>query len=143
VARGASEKLVEQPIKVEAEAPSATDAARASLPDPAADEEALGETLARYADAYRQLDSAAAKKVWPSVDERALARAFAGLSSQQLTFESCQLSVDGAEATAVCRGRARYVPKLGDRDPITESRLWTFRLRRAHEGWQILRADAR
>lgn len=137
------EKLVDPPLKVAPEPAAAPDAARASLPDPAAEEEAVGETLRRYSDAYSNLDASAARQVWPTVDERALARAFAGLESQALTFDRCELKIDGAEAAAVCSGRARYVPKVGSGDPINQSRRWTFRLRRAQDGWQIVRAEAR
>ncbi|HSK08228.1 MAG TPA: hypothetical protein VK911_01530, partial [Vicinamibacterales bacterium] len=94
-------------------------------------------------DAYNRLDATAARRVWPTVDERALARAFAGLESQGGNFERCDLQVAGAEATAACRGRARYVPKVGSRDPISENRQWSFRLRRAGSGWQIVQAEAR
>ena len=36
-----------------------------------------------------------------------------------------------ADATAACRGRARYVPKVGSREPYVTARQWTFRLRKA------------
>lgn len=123
--------------------PPAPDAAPASLRDAAADEEVIGQVLAQYRDAYNRLDAGAAHRVWPSVDERALARAFAGLESQGITFEGCDLHVDGLDASAACRGRARYVPKVGDRDPISQSRRWTFRLHRGAAGWQIVQAEAR
>jgi hypothetical protein len=126
-------------------APSpAADAAPASLRDGASGEEAaIGQALEQYVDAYNRLDARAASRVWPTVDERALARAFAGLESQGIAFEGCELAVQGSEATAACRGRARYVPKVGDRDPISQSRRWAFRLHRAAGGWQIVQAEAR
>lgn len=125
-------------------APPSADAAPASMRDAVAeDEAAIGQVLERYADAYNRLDARAASRVWPTVDERALARAFAGLESQGISFDGCELTVQGADATAACRGRARYVPKVGDRDPISQSRRWTFRLHRAAAGWQIVHAEAR
>jgi len=125
-----------------------TPAARPADPAPASyrardEKEEIGRTLQLYADAYQRLDASAARRVWPTVDERALARAFAGLQSQGISFERCETEVDGAEARAVCRGRAEYVPKVGSREPLTASRQWTFRLRRAGEGWQIASADVR
>lgn len=132
------------PPAVTSPPPATSDAAPASLRDGAADDEAaIGQVLGDYVDAYNRLDATAASRVWPTVDQRALARAFAGLESQGLTFEGCELSVDGAEATAACRGRARYVPKVGDRDPISQARRWTFRLHRATAGWVIVQAEAR
>jgi hypothetical protein len=110
----------------------------------AGDEKEIEQTLQLYAEAYERLDASAARRVWPSVDERALARAFAGLESQGLSFERCDVEVQEAEARAVCRGRARYVPKVGNREPLTASRQWTFRLRRAGDNsWQIADAEVR
>lgn len=125
-------------------APPAPDAAPASLGDPAAeDEAAIGQVLAEYVEAYNRLDAGAASRVWPTVDRRALARAFANLESQGIAFEACELNVDGPDATAACHGRAHYVPKVGDREPISQSRRWTFRLQRGAAGWQIVEAEAR
>lgn len=104
---------------------------------------AIEGTLRRYADAYARLDAAAARAVWPTVDQRALARAFEGLESQGIVFEHCDVAVAGDDATAACAGRARYVPKVGSREPLVERRQWTFRLRRADAGWQITQAEAR
>lgn len=127
-------------------APAATtreDAAEASLWPAADPTREVGETLRRYADAYSRLDAAAARQVWPTVNERALARAFEGLASQGLAFDQCDVQVQGAEATAACRGRAQYVPKVGSREVVTERRLWTFRLRKADSGWLIQQAEAK
>jgi hypothetical protein len=109
----------------------------------ASDAGEIQETLHRYADAYARLDAGAARAVWPTVDQRALARAFEGLESQGLSFEHCDVTVAGGDATAACRGRARYVPKVGSRVPLVESRQWTFRLRKGDAGWQIMQAEAR
>ncbi len=136
------------PAAEDASRRAATPSARAADPAPASyragdEEEEIGRTLQLYADAYERLDAAAARRVWPTVDERALARAFAGLQSQGISFERCETEVAGSEARAVCRGRARYVPKVGSREPLTASRQWTFRLRRAGDGWQIASAEVR
>ncbi len=121
------------------------DAALASMrpvPGPS-DERLILDTLGHYADAYGRLDASAAKRVWPTVDAEALRRAFEGLQSQSLTFDRCDLQVNGVEAIAACRGRANFVPKIGSREPLAVSRLWTFTLRKGEAGWAIRSADAR
>jgi hypothetical protein len=72
----------------------------------------------------------------------ALARAFEGLSSQSLTFDACDVRVRGRVATATCRGSASYVPKVGNREPHVESRVWTFNLAKLGNDWQIEAARA-
>jgi hypothetical protein len=110
---------------------------------PRADESRVTQVLHQYARAYGRLDASAARAVWPSVDERALARAFAGLQSQAVSFDNCNVNVNGATATASCRGRAIYVGKIGSREPRTEMRQWTFALRRdADDAWKIETAQA-
>ena len=101
------------------------------------DESLVSSVLERYARAYDSLDASAAREVWPSVDERALARAFAGLESQQVSFDTCRIDVQGEIANASCRGLASYVGKVGNREPRTEPRQWTFELRRDGEAWKI------
>jgi hypothetical protein len=99
--------------------------------------------LGQYRSAYQLLDAEAARAVWPSVDVRALSRAFDTLASQQLQFDTCQFEIDGAAATAQCRGSATYTPKVGNRAPRLEQRQWTFHLRKVDEGWKIQSAQAR
>jgi hypothetical protein len=103
----------------------------------------IQQTLRRYADAYTHLDADAALAVWPTVDRRALARAFEGLESQGIEFEHCDVNVQGSDATAACLGHAQFVPKVGSRRLLRERRQWTFQLRKAETGWQIVRAEAR
>jgi hypothetical protein len=125
-------------------APPVSPGATVPAAEPVAnDEEQIRTTLGRYADAYARLDAEAARQVWPGVDAQALRRAFDGLESQGLTFDRCDLRVTGAQATAACRGRARFVPKIGAREPMTVSRLWVFSLRKGDAGWVIQTADAR
>ena len=110
---------------------------------PNVDESVLvSRTLQRYRAAYQDLDARSAQAVWPAVNETALARAFNGLESQTLTFDDCDVRVSGEAAWATCRGSARYVPKVGSRDPRTESRTWTFTLKKAGEDWKIDTARA-
>jgi CheY-like chemotaxis protein len=98
--------------------------------------------LKRYARAYERLDPKAARAVWPSADTRALERSFKGLRSQQLEFARCEVAIVRAvEATAICDGRATYVPLAGRQRQ--EAREWTFRFRKIDEDWMIVKADAR
>jgi len=100
------------------------------------------QTLQRYRVAYEGLDARSAQAVWPAVNQAALARAFDGLASQSLTFDACDVRVRGELATATCQGSARYVPKIGSREPRTERRVWNFSLHKAGEDWKIESARA-
>ena len=99
--------------------------------------------LGQYRNAFSVLDSGAAKAVWPSVDARALGRAFDRLEEQAFEFNRCDIAVTGARATASCAGRARYVPKVGNRSPHYEPREWRFNLRKVEEAWLIEQVDSR
>jgi hypothetical protein len=110
----------------------------ASAPGLAVDDSALiRDALQRYRRAYNALDARLAHAVYPGVDERALTRAFEGLQSQSLDFEACTVDLIGMSARAVCRGSARYVPRIGSRAPRAEPRVWTFRLRKDEGDWTI------
>ena len=99
-------------------------------------------TLQQYQAAYDNLDARSAQAVWPGVDEGALRRAFAGLESQRLTFDACNVTVRGAVSLATCRGTMLYDPRVGNPEPHRESRVWTVDLRKVGEGWQIYTARA-
>jgi hypothetical protein len=91
-----------------------------------------------YTRAFERLDARAARAVWPNVDERALGRAFNEIESQSFNFSGpCDVDVQGARATASCRGTARYVVKVGNREPRTEPRTWDIRLSRSGDEWFI------
>jgi len=107
------------------------------------DQSEIQQTLGQYRSAYQLLDAQAARAVWPSVDVRALARAFDGLTSQDLAFDTCLFEIAGEAATAQCRGSASYTPKIGGRAARLESRQWTFHLRKLDEGWKIQSVQAR
>lgn len=102
----------------------------------------VADVLSRYARAYGDLDVNAAREVWPNVDQRALSRAFEGLASQTVSFEDCQIDVEGVVANASCRGHASYVGKVGRGVTRTEPRTWRFELRRDGETWKIANAEA-
>ena len=109
----------------------------------AEDQSRVAEVLRRYARAYDNLDVGAARDVWPSVDQRALSRAFESLASQTVSFDDCDIDVQGTTANASCRGQASYVGKVGRGAPRTEPRTWRFELRRDGETWKIANAEAR
>jgi len=104
---------------------------------------AVRNALDRYRRGFNDLDSGEVKHIWPEVDERALARAFGQLSKQLLVFDTCNVDVKGVLATASCRGRAQYVPKVGNKSPRVEMREWTFLLRRGPDDWWIQRVDSK
>jgi hypothetical protein len=101
----------------------------------------INSVLNQYASAYGQLNAAAVRSIWPTVDERALAKAFANLSSQTMSFDSCEIDVNGATARASCRGRASYVVKVGSQERRNEPRTVRFDLRRDGESWKIMKAE--
>jgi hypothetical protein len=102
----------------------------------------ITQTLQRYRHAYEGLDAQSARSVYPAVNEAALARAFDGLHSQSLAFDVCDMQVRGGSATATCHGSARYVQKIGSREPHTEPRVWNFTLRKNGGDWKIENARA-
>lgn len=122
------------------EPPAATPtAAVVRAPD---DELLINQVLQRYRSAYEGLDARSAHVVWPAVNETALARAFDGLESQKLIFDACDVRLRGEAAAATCRGSARYVPKVGSREPRVEPRTWNFTLRKDGTDWKIQSARA-
>jgi hypothetical protein len=113
------------------------------LPTSNADEVQVKQVLQRYRVAYEGLDARSAQAVWPAVNQVALARAFDGLESQRLTFDACNVELQGSShALATCRGTARYVPKIGSRQPRIEPRIWSFALRKIGAEWKIDNARA-
>jgi hypothetical protein len=124
-------------------APAESAAVPAAAPVPMVDDSSLiRETLERYRRAYNGLDARLAHAVYPGVDLTALERAFNDLRSQSLQFDTCSLEVRGVSARATCRGSARYVAKIGSREPRAERRIWTFRLDKDDRDWKIASAWA-
>jgi intracellular sulfur oxidation DsrE/DsrF family protein len=105
--------------------------------------EAIRQVLERYRQASNALAASAIQKVWPELNREALARAFKRLDEQDVSFQSCRISVNTPEASAVCSGTVRYVPSVGSRSLRVEQREWTFRLGRQSNGWLIERVEAR
>src|SRR4029078_6600937 len=56
---------------------------------------------------------------------------------EPLTLCGWNVRLRGEAATATCHGSARYVPKVGSRDPRTEPRVWNFSLRKNGGEWKI------
>ncbi len=110
------------------------------VPPPFDDTALIRDTLQRYRRAYNGLDARLAHAVYPAVDEAALARAFDSLRSQSLDFDACTLETRTATARAICKGSARYVPKIGSREPRAEPRVWTFTLAKVENDWMITSA---
>jgi hypothetical protein len=119
-------------------APAAVEPPAAALRPKTDDEVLVKQALQRYRVAYNKLDAKSAQAVWPAVNHPALARAFDGLESQTLTFDTCDVQMQNeTAATATCHGTSRYVPKGGSRNPRTEPRAWSFLLRKAGNDWKI------
>jgi len=83
------------------------------------------------------MDVAAVRQLWPTVDWKALTRAFDQLRQENLTFESCDVSVDKRTAVASCDGTTEYVPKVGNKSTRVERQLWRISLRQATDAWVI------
>jgi hypothetical protein len=109
----------------------------------ATDRGSIQHLLNEYQNAFNSLNASAAKTLWPSVDERALGRAFDQLRRQELVLDACQTAITGHLAVSSCRGRASYVPKVGNRVQRIEAARWTFKLRRADSGWIIEGVESR
>jgi hypothetical protein len=122
--------------------PLATAESRAMVTaEPAPQEQHVLDVLNRYRLAYESLDASAAKAVWPSLDDHALRKAFRELSGQQVQFASCGVSINGRDAAARCKGKARYLPRVGSKPVVLLNGEWTFNLSRDEAGWQIVNAE--
>ncbi len=102
---------------------------------------AIERTLKGYQAAFSRLDVAAVREVWPGVDEKALAKAFDQLRREDLTFDSCEVTVTGTTAVAACGGTTEYVPKIGSKNPRVERHRWRIGLHRVAEQWVVNRVD--
>jgi len=127
---------------IAAGAPTSASAVPVSVIRPPEDQQLVEEALQRYRRAYGRLNVQSALAVYPTVNRVALARAFEGLESQSLTFDSCDVELRGAAARAICHGSARYVPKIGSRELHTEPLVWSFELRKTEGDWTIESAKA-
>lgn len=102
---------------------------------------AIQHALTQYQQAFSQLDVAAVRQVWPSVDGKALARAFDQLHQENVTFDSCDLTISGRTAVASCGGATRYVPKVGNKGERVQRQQWQFSLHQGTDAWLIDTVD--
>jgi hypothetical protein len=72
-----------------------------------------------------------------------MAKAFDQLREENLTFESCAISVFGQTATAVCVGTTSYVPKVGNKSARVDRQQWLISLRQAADAWVIDTVEVR
>jgi hypothetical protein len=112
-------------------------------PEAIPDSVAVRTALDRYRRGFNELDSSEVKAIWPDVDQKDLSRAFSQLSRQLFVFDTCKVDVKGVLATASCRGRAQYVPKVGNKSPRVELREWTFLLQKGPDDWWIRTVDSK
>ena len=131
------------PVAATPAAPPRALASAAPAPRTPPPETAIQTVLTQYRTAYRDLDAGAAQAVWPSVDAKALRKAFERLEEQHLIFNSCQIAVSDARAVVSCDGSARYVPRVGNRDPHDDRRQWEFTLSKVDDVWLIDKVSAR
>jgi hypothetical protein len=136
-ALGTAPAIASRPIEVELPSERMEAAPIAVEQRPADPTPAIRDVIRRYEAAYARLDASAAKEIWPSLDERALARAFAGLASQTLTLDPCNINVTGSSAVASCRGFATYVGRVGNKMGQVQRRDWTFELGKSTGDWKI------
>ena len=112
-------------------------------PEAVPDSVAVRSALDRYRRGFNELDPSEVKAIWPDVDQKDLSRAFSQLSRQLFVFDTCKVDVKGVLATASCRGRAQYVPKVGNKNPRVELREWTFLLQKGPDDWWIRTVDSK
>jgi hypothetical protein len=99
--------------------------------------------LDAYRLAYERLDALAVAALWPGVDSRSLTRAFATLTTQQMTFDRCTITITGAVAIARCDGTLTYSRRIGDSGVQSRRMAWAFALERASGQWRISRINSR
>ena len=96
----------------------------------------IKEALQQYASAYESLDAEQVKKIWPAVDVEGLRRAFRDMRELKLSIDSVRiLSIDGSSARVSGRVVQTMVPKAGNKDVSTVTRV--FRLRKQEAVWLI------
>ena len=150
--RGVIPPAVAEPIVPDAAAPPAPAVearvnetpALTSAPIPDSDDRPrIRAILDAYSAAYERLDAVSPASLWPGVDTRALTRAFSTLSRQNVSFDRCEITVDGARATAQCDGAIEYVRRVGDSTPHSRTTSWAFAFDRAAGTWRISNVTAR
>jgi hypothetical protein len=121
----------------------ATTAAPPPVSPEVAQKTAVQGILDRYRRTFDSLSVDDVATIWPSVNIRTLSRAFDQLESQTVTFDGCTIDIRGPQADATCRGRVKYVPKVGSRSARVDNHQWTFLLQQMGAGWAIMRVDVK
>jgi len=103
---------------------------------------AIQHVLDAYKQSYNRLDAVSVSEIWRGLDTRALARAFTALSSQDLSFDHCDVKIGGTRATALCSGALRYVRRVGDPAERVRYLSWTFNFVRNADRWVIANVTA-
>jgi serine/threonine protein kinase/ketosteroid isomerase-like protein len=107
------------------------------------DEDAIRETLRRYAAAYRSLDVDRILQVYPSLAPQAveLRRTFAGVTQYDIDIRNPQIDVQGDAAVVRATLARRITPRVGS--PFANEGQTEFRLRRDGNSWSIVAVAAR
>ena len=133
---------LEVPPPARSSAAPGNPAVESAAPRKDADSEAINGVLDKYERSYDTLDVSVAAALWRRPDTRELERAFATLSSQNLTFDRCSLAVADERATANCHGAVTFVPRVGAPTARTRKLTWVIELARADGRWLIERVTA-
>jgi hypothetical protein len=109
-----------------------------AVPAPAPLDPAFERTLAAVSESYRTLDAAALSGVWPGADTASLAETFSALKYQSLTFDRCQVRLNGASgAVASCEVSIAAAPKSGEPSLQRRRESWTLVMDRSGDRWTI------
>lgn len=107
------------------------------------DKAAITNVLGAYQQSYSALDVESVSTIWQGLDVRGLRRAFSTLSSQDLSFDRCDVQVVSDSAKATCTGVLSYVRKIGDDGPRERRLSWEIDLRRHGDRWLIANVMAK
>ncbi len=101
----------------------------------ARDEDLVSDVVLRWARAYSAMDVDAVNQLQPGA-RRALEKQFTDLQSVTVTLAGCQISVQGARATAQCREQMTARSRDGKNFPVA-TRQRNFTLQKSDAGWRI------
>jgi len=131
---GAAKAVTESRVAPQEAVRPDTDAAQQR----AADEQAIRDTLRRYAEAYRNLSVASVKAVYPAAPSQLLSR-FSQYRSYDMQILSPEITLDDGKATVACTITTRLTPKAGT---VTSQRASAvFHLQKTGNSWYIVARD--
>jgi uncharacterized RmlC-like cupin family protein len=99
--------------------------------------------LGAYRAAHESLSAESVKAIWPRANTPALSKAFSQIATQNMEFYECGIAFNAAGAEATCAGAVTFVPKVGARAALVESRSWSFYLIKQNDRWVIDRVITR